>query len=140
MITHSMILVWRSNAWLRPRGYGLLIHDGYRPWYVTKMFWDASPEDKHIFVADPALGSKHNRGIARQIAVFGKLHGDVDFQAVRDVASFITPVPGGIGPVTVAALMENVVRAAQFAHHLRAPGYDFSKRATHVTYSSAVGE
>ena len=46
------------------RGYGLLVHDAYRPWYVTKMFWDATPDDKKIFVADPKEGSKHNRGCA----------------------------------------------------------------------------
>ncbi|HEY2027386.1 MAG TPA: M15 family metallopeptidase, partial [Gemmatimonadaceae bacterium] len=62
--------VVRANAWLRPRGYGLLIHDGYRPWYVTKMFWDASPEDKHIFVANPAEGSKHNRGAAVDLTLY----------------------------------------------------------------------
>jgi D-alanyl-D-alanine dipeptidase len=54
----------RAHAWLRERGYGLLIHDGYRPWYVTKMFWDATPETLKIFVADPASGSRHNRGCA----------------------------------------------------------------------------
>jgi D-alanyl-D-alanine dipeptidase len=60
----------RVNAALRPRGYGLLVHDGYRPWYVTKMFWDASPEDKHVFVADPAQGSKHNRGAAVDLTLY----------------------------------------------------------------------
>lgn len=49
---------------LAPEGYGLLIHDAYRPWYVTKIFWDATPVDKHNFVADPATGSRHNRGCA----------------------------------------------------------------------------
>ena len=63
--------------------------------------------------------------VATRVGVDGKLHGDVDFERVKEVASFITPVPGGIGPVTVAALMENVVRAAQFAHGLREPGYEF---------------
>ncbi|MEK7544743.1 MAG: bifunctional 5,10-methylenetetrahydrofolate dehydrogenase/5,10-methenyltetrahydrofolate cyclohydrolase [Patescibacteria group bacterium] len=43
----------------------------------------------------------------------GKLCGDVDFEAVSKKASFITPVPGGVGPMTVACLMENVVKAAQ---------------------------
>ncbi len=43
------------------RGYGLLIFDAYRPWYVTRIFWDATPADKHEFVADPAKGSRHNR-------------------------------------------------------------------------------
>ncbi len=41
----------------------------------------------------------------------GKLVGDVDFDGVSEVASFITPVPGGCGPMTVGCLMENVVRA-----------------------------
>ena len=49
---------------LREQGYGLLIFDGYRPWHVTKMFWDATPDSLRIFVADPAAGSRHNRGAA----------------------------------------------------------------------------
>ena len=42
-----------------------------------------------------------------------KLEGDVDFESVREVASRITPVPGGVGPMTIAMLMANTVRAAQ---------------------------
>ena len=42
----------------------------------------------------------------------GKLHGDVDFDEVKNVASFITPVPGGVGPMTITMLMEQTVRAA----------------------------
>ena len=45
----------------------------------------------------------------------GKLAGDVDFQSVRGVAGFITPVPGGVGPMTIAMLMSNTVRAAERA-------------------------
>jgi methylenetetrahydrofolate dehydrogenase (NADP+) / methenyltetrahydrofolate cyclohydrolase len=45
--------------------------------------------------------------------VDGKLAGDVDFQSVRDVASWITPVPGGVGPMTIAMLMSNTVTAAK---------------------------
>jgi methylenetetrahydrofolate dehydrogenase (NADP+)/methenyltetrahydrofolate cyclohydrolase len=45
--------------------------------------------------------------------VDGKLAGDVDFQRVRQVASWITPVPGGVGPMTIAMLMKNTVTAAQ---------------------------
>lgn len=41
-----------------------------------------------------------------------KLVGDVDFDGVKQVAGFITPVPGGVGPMTVAMLMENTYRAA----------------------------
>lgn len=62
--------VVRASAWLHARGYGLLIHDAYRPWFVTKMFWDATPNDKKVFVANPALGSKHNRGCAVDLTLY----------------------------------------------------------------------
>ena len=42
----------------------------------------------------------------------GRLAGDVDFQAVKEVAGWITPVPGGVGPMTIAMLLENCIRAA----------------------------
>jgi D-alanyl-D-alanine dipeptidase len=51
-------------------GYGLLVHDAYRPWYVTRMFWDATPADKHAYVADPAKGSRHNRGCAVDLTLY----------------------------------------------------------------------
>ena len=41
------------------------------------------------------------------------IFGDVDFENVKDKASFITPVPGGVGPMTVAMLMTNIVKAAK---------------------------
>jgi methylenetetrahydrofolate dehydrogenase (NADP+)/methenyltetrahydrofolate cyclohydrolase len=47
------------------------------------------------------------------------LVGDVDFEAVKDRASKITPVPGGVGPVTTACLLAKIVRAANAAHHSR---------------------
>ena len=43
----------------------------------------------------------------------GKLVGDVDFPAVSEIAGAITPVPGGVGPMTVAMLLMNTVRAAE---------------------------
>ena len=55
---------------LAPLGYGLVIHDAYRPWFVTKMFWDATPDAAHIFVADPASGSRHNRGCAVDLTLY----------------------------------------------------------------------
>ena len=60
---------------LEPYGYGLLLHDGYRPWYVTKMFWDATPESQKIFVADPSRGSRHNRGAAIDLNLFDRATG-----------------------------------------------------------------
>ncbi|HEY8309624.1 MAG TPA: M15 family metallopeptidase [Gemmatimonadaceae bacterium] len=62
--------VVRANRELRKRGYGLLIHDAYRPWYVTKIFWDATPTDKKWLVANPADGSRHNRGCAVDLTLY----------------------------------------------------------------------
>src|SRR5580658_9854284 len=62
--------VVRVHHALAHEGYGLLIHDAYRPWYVTKIFWDATPADKHQFVADPAAGSRHNRGCAVDLTLY----------------------------------------------------------------------
>ena len=60
----------RVQKSLVAEGYGLLVHDAYRPWYVTKIFWDATPADKHNFVADPASGSRHNRGCAVDLTLY----------------------------------------------------------------------
>jgi D-alanyl-D-alanine dipeptidase len=60
----------RINQRLRTQGFGLVVFDGYRPWAVTKTFWDATPADKKIFVADPKNGSRHNRGCAIDLSMF----------------------------------------------------------------------
>ncbi len=62
--------VVRANRALKEHGYGIIIHDGYRPWYVTKMFWDGTPADKHDFVANPIPGSRHNRGCAVDLSLY----------------------------------------------------------------------
>ncbi len=60
----------RVSRALKAKGYGLLVFDGYRPWRVTKQFWDLTPEDKKIFVADPRSGSRHNRGGAVDLTLY----------------------------------------------------------------------
>ncbi|MEP7243904.1 MAG: M15 family metallopeptidase [Gammaproteobacteria bacterium] len=75
----------KASAWLRPavaaalsrvamtmrdRGYGLLIHDAYRPWSITRFFWDCVPSQYRSFLADPAVGSTHNRGCAIDLSLF----------------------------------------------------------------------
>ena len=47
----------------------------------------------------------------------GKLTGDVDFEGAKEKASWITPVPGGVGPMTVATLLENTLFAAEHLHN-----------------------
>ncbi|HXY20242.1 MAG TPA: serine hydrolase [Gemmatimonadales bacterium] len=92
--------VARAARWLAGRGYGLLIHDAYRPWYVTETFWDATPEPLRIFVADPKQGSHHNRGCAVDLTLYdlatgqpvGMVGGYDEFSA-RSFADY----PGGTG-------------------------------------------
>lgn len=48
----------------------------------------------------------------------GKLCGDVDYQAVSEVAKFITPVPGGVGPMTIAELLENILKCYKIQHEM----------------------
>jgi CubicO group peptidase (beta-lactamase class C family)/D-alanyl-D-alanine dipeptidase len=78
----------RAHRKLMQLGYGLLIHDAYRPWYVTKIFWDATPDDKKIFVADPTQGSRHNRGCAVDLSLYELATGKpVDMTGVYDEMS-----------------------------------------------------
>lgn len=88
----------RALKKLQPLGYGLLIHDAYRPWYVTKMFWDATPPADHNFVADPQKGSKHNRGCAVDLTLYDlatgqaiEMPGLYDEMSARSFPTF----PGG---------------------------------------------
>jgi CubicO group peptidase (beta-lactamase class C family)/D-alanyl-D-alanine dipeptidase len=67
----------RAHERLREQGYGLLIHDAYRPWFVTRMFWDATPQTHKIFVADPNSGSRHNRGAAVDLTLYALATGEV---------------------------------------------------------------
>src|SRR5215204_4240155 len=67
----------RVNQKLRAKGFGLVVFDGYRPWSVTKTFWDVTPEDKKIFVADPSKGSRHNRGCAIDLSMFSLATGEL---------------------------------------------------------------
>ncbi|HQZ94920.1 MAG TPA: M15 family metallopeptidase [Pyrinomonadaceae bacterium] len=62
--------VVRVHKWLNKQGLGIVIYDGYRPWSITKLFWEVVREDQKKFVADPAKGSKHNRGCAVDLGIF----------------------------------------------------------------------
>lgn len=78
----------RAHRELLKQGYGVLVFDAYRPWYVTKIFWDATPPDKHEFVANPAEGSRHNRGCAADISLYDLKTGrEVSMTGVYDEMS-----------------------------------------------------
>jgi D-alanyl-D-alanine dipeptidase len=82
----------RVHKKLKKQKLGLAIFDGYRPWSVTKLFWEVTSEDKRKFVANPKTGSRHNRGCAVDLSMFdfktGKLvEMPTDYDDFTDKAS-----------------------------------------------------
>ena len=69
--------VIRVHKQLKKKGLGIVVFDGYRPWTITKLFWDVVPEDKRKFVADPTKGSKHNRGCAIDLSIYDLKTGEL---------------------------------------------------------------
>ncbi len=109
----------RAHRRLREQGYGLLVHDAYRPWYVTKVFWDATPAELRWLVADPSRGSRHNRGCAVDVTLFELATGQpVDMGGTYDEA---TPRSFPDYPVTTARQRwhRDVLRAALEAEGLQ---------------------
>ena len=78
----------RANRALSEKGYGLLVFDGYRPWSVTKIFWDSVRPEQRAFVADPKKGSKHNRGCAVDLSLYDLATGrEVEMPSAYDETS-----------------------------------------------------
>ncbi len=82
----------RVHRNLKKQNLGLVIFDGYRPWSVTKLFWETVAENQRKFVADPKIGSKHNRGSAVDLSIFDLKTGNflempTDFDNFTDKAS-----------------------------------------------------
>lgn len=78
----------RINASLKDSGYGLLVFDGYRPWSVTKIFYDVTSKENKKFVADPKEGSRHNRGCAVDVSLY-------DLKTKKEI-----PMPGAYDEMT----------------------------------------
>lgn len=78
----------KANESLHKLGYGLLVFDGYRPWSVTKLFWDVTPPENHKFVANPKHGSRHNRGCAVDLSLYDLKTGkEIEMTGVYDEMS-----------------------------------------------------
>lgn len=60
----------RVHQKLKEKNLGLVIFDGYRPWSVTKLFWEVVPKHQRKFVANPKTGSIHNRGCAIDLSLY----------------------------------------------------------------------
>ena len=81
----------RVHQKLNEQGLGLVIFDGYRPWTITKLFWDVVRLDQRKFVANPEKGSKHNRGCAVDLSVYDLASGE------------LIPMPSGFDEFTERA-------------------------------------
>lgn len=100
-------------------GFGILFHDGYRPWYVTKMFWGATPPAGRAFVADPSQGSRHNRGCAADITLYDTETGKVLEMAGRYDEMSARSSPLYLGGTSQQRWRRDVLKNAMEAH-----GYD----------------
>jgi D-alanyl-D-alanine dipeptidase len=71
----AALALLKAHRMLLEKGYGLLVFDGYRPWSVTKKFWEVTPAPLRKFVANPAKGSRHNRGCAVDLTLYDRRTG-----------------------------------------------------------------
>ena len=105
----------RAHRRLREQGYGLVVHDAYRPWSVTWIFWEATPEDKREFVADPARGSRHNRGCAIDVTLYDLKTGrTVEMPSLYDEMSERS-YPAYTGGAPEARRLRDLLRSAMEA-------------------------
>lgn len=119
----NVVIVGTSNIVGKPLGIMLLNEDATVT-YCNKFTKNLSEFTKKADVLVVAVGKAGliKKGMVKKGAIVidvginrigKKIVGDVDFEEVKKVAGFITPVPGGVGPMTVASLIENVLIAAK---------------------------
>lgn len=101
---------------LRGLGYGLLIFDGYRPWSVTKLFWDKTPKASRKYVANPKFGSHHNRGCAVDLSLYSIATGkEVEMPCEYDEMSVCSHA-NYQGGTPEQRRMRNLLRSKMQAH------------------------
>jgi D-alanyl-D-alanine dipeptidase len=102
--------VLRVHQNLKKQNLGLVIFDGYRPWSVTKLFWEVVRLDQRKFVANPEKGSKHNRGCAVDLSIYDLKSGELlpmpsDFDEFTERAS-----PDYAGGTEIETANRNLLR------------------------------
>ncbi|MEI7628761.1 MAG: M15 family metallopeptidase [Bacteroidota bacterium] len=118
----ALVLVNRD---LKKLGYGLLIFDGYRPWSVTKLFWDLTPKKDKIFVANPKEGSKHNRGCAVDLSLFEIATGkEVEMTGIYDEMSERS-YPNYTGGTVEQRKMRDLLRSKMESHGFSVYEYEW---------------
>lgn len=122
MVGKKAVILGRSQLVGLPI-FLMLLHENVTPTIVHSKTKDlkAVCKDADILIVATGRAKMVNREYVKKGAVVvdvgisrleGKIVGDVDFDDVVDVAGYLTPVPGGVGPLTIMSLMENVIQAA----------------------------
>jgi D-alanyl-D-alanine dipeptidase len=112
----AAMAVAQVNRELKPLGYGLMIFDGYRPWSLTKLFWDITPRQDRQFVADPKKGSRHNRGCAIDLTLYDLKTGkEVEMTGAYDEMSERS-YPNYTGGSAQQRKMRDLLRSKMEAH------------------------
>lgn len=122
------VVVGRSNIVGKPQAM-LLLHENGTVTVCHSKTKDLPNVTKRADILVAAVGKANfiTKDMVKEGAVVidvgmnrvdGKLTGDVDFKAVEPIASAITPVPGGVGPMTIAMLMKNTIKAAKLHHNI----------------------
>src|SRR5215471_12212326 len=113
------------NNEFKQMGYRLLIFDGYRPWSVTKLFWDITPKDSKKFVADPKKGSRHNRGCAIDLSLYDVTLGkEVQMPGVYDEQTDRS-YPNYTGGTDEQRKMRDLLRSKMEAHGFTVFDYEW---------------
>lgn len=115
----------RAHLQLKNHGFGLLLYDGYRPWSVTKIFWDSVTVENRKFVADPATGSVHNRGCAIDLSMYRLSTGEPvvmpsDFDEMTERSYF--DYPGG---TPIERECRDLLRAVMEKNHFYGIKYEW---------------
>jgi D-alanyl-D-alanine dipeptidase len=84
----------RIHRGLKPKGFGLVVHDAFHPWWITRLVWDAAPPELRRFLDDPARGSGYNRGTTVDVGLYRladgravempSLYAEVSLRAYKD--------------------------------------------------------
>ena len=113
------------NKEFQKMGYKLLIFDGYRPWRITKLFWDVTPKDKKKFVANPKNGSRHNRGCAIDLSLYNIATGkEVQMTGAYDEMSKRS-YPNYTGGTETQRYMRDLLRSKMEAHGFKVYEYEW---------------
>jgi methylenetetrahydrofolate dehydrogenase (NADP+)/methenyltetrahydrofolate cyclohydrolase len=123
------VMVGRSNIVGKPAGQ-LFLNENATVTYCHSRTNDLAYHTRQADILVAAVGKRNTitREHVKEGAIVidvgmnrdekGKLCGDVSFQEVKEIAAYITPVPGGVGPMTIAMLMKNTLKSAKKAHRI----------------------